>query len=221
VNSGAMPSSGQPSQTLIAAIEFIADTRKTVYSVGHFSDSIAMGQLQTRKGRGAIVAAAAEINGEQAAFGVSPMLASFPGEAVQGSFRRMQQLFKAGAGLPDFAIFRPYSPNNAGQDWPALSYMHTFWAECKAKGVTPILETGIYSSANPGYETTRLAVNAAVRAFAAQNGIAVVELADIVTADNAAALLADGVHPNDACQLLMVPRYKAAIYAEIQRLFGA
>jgi lysophospholipase L1-like esterase len=95
--------------------------------------------------------------------------------------------------------------------------MRTFVAECRARGVVPVFETGIYSSANTGYEAARAAVNSAVIAYGAANNIPVIDVGGLITAGNAATYLADGVHPNDAGQLLMMPEYKRVIYQESAR----
>jgi hypothetical protein len=212
-NRAGFAGSSAPACGPMVAIEYLSNTSKAIHTVAHYTDSIGQGYgLAAYRGKGPVVDACASITAAGVVI-ASPAMSCCPGEMSDGTMRRFVKHINSGAGIPSIAIFRPYSRNDGGNLDKAYGNTYTFLETCKKYGIVPILETGIYESDTTANNAYMVTVNAFVRSLAASMGIQYIEQEDVFNAGNAATYLGDGIHPNDAGQALMVPRFVTAISA--------
>ena len=203
-----------PGCSPVVAIEYLTTDGALVYSVADFGDSIEVGWSTSIRGQGPVCDAASAINAASQ-FVVAPMMQGSAGEPVEAYLRRYDMWLKSGKGRPSICIFRPYSRNNGENVNRALSNMQQFLDLSARFDVTPILSTGMYETDTLSRNPSMLEVNAAVRAVCAARSVTLLELEDLWGVSSPP--LADAIHPNDAGQALMVPRYTSAILAAIAR----
>lgn len=203
---------GNPSCCPIAQVEYLTREGK-VWSIAEYSDSIGQGYGGTLRGNGPLVLSCDVMNASGKY--VSPIMQGYPGDPVNGFIRRFRSSTANRIGLPDIALFRPYSRNDGGGTRNGIALAQAFIAECRALGIKPVLITGFYESSNTAYNTPMQTVNSATRSMAAAHGVPVIDLEPIITAANSATYLADGIHPNNAGNALLEPAYTTVLQAMV------
>ena len=207
-----------PSWSPICAIEYATDD--DVVSVMEVGDSICVGEKATLRGYAMLHIACDRINTKASRVTrISPMELSVSGRSARlyyPDFLSVISEFQP----PQIAVFRPYTRNNGSpSDQSGLAI--TFVNECRRRGITPVLCTGIYESATVANNVIMQDTNASVRAIAAKHGVALMDLEPIITADNAATMLnADGIHPSQTGTLALTDVYETVLEPIAARFAG-
>lgn len=194
---------GSPSCCPVVMVEYLTQSGGRQVSIAEFTDSIGAGEGTTKKGYGSVAQTCETLNAQLGAHAV-PQVSSVSGNTTAESLRRFVKVVNSGAGLPDYAIWRPYTRNDGGDLISYIGRTATFIETCFANKITPILQTGFYESVTPANNANMVTVNAWTRQAASKYGLMLIDLEPLITASNASALLSDGIHPNDAGQLLLV-----------------
>ena len=189
--------STDPQCVPISAIQWMPTVASL--SIGAFSDSIMAGAKTTPLSRGYIIKTAALLT-TQSGYAVSSVNAAMGGDKTISSLNRFKLMCQSGGGMPNIALFAPYSRNSVasmtdGQmEGVAEAFIHT----AKKYGILPALVTGIAETATTAYNTRQLAVNALARSMASYYNIPLIDNEPIITTANAATYLdVDGIHPNN------------------------
>lgn len=188
--------SSNPQNYPIFAVEFAP--KVSALSLGAFGDSIMRGEKTSPLSRGYVIKAAATMQAGSS-YAVSSVN-SGQGDKVISSYNRFRLLCQSGGGLPNIAMFAPYSRNSvstmsAGQ---MQGVAEAFIKTAKKYGVLPALVTAIPETATPANNTTAAAMNVITRSLATAYSIPLIENDLIITSANAATMLdVDGIHPNN------------------------
>jgi lysophospholipase L1-like esterase len=201
-NQAGFTTPGGPNCAPLFAVEYIAESGGLT-TVAEFSDSISVGLGITgagTQGMGPLAYACASLN-----FGFSPYQSGLSGRTSTNSlYAYLDAADRIPAG--SCVIFRPYSRNGYGAN--NMGVAHAFLREAYKRSHIPVLQTGIYESATPSNNTNMQAVNAATKAIAAAEGVALMDLEPLINAGNSATyLLGDGIHPNAVGRALLAQEY--------------
>lgn len=181
----------------ILAVEFAP--KVPALSIGAFGDSIMAGSKTTPLSRGYVIKTAATMQAGSA-YAVSSVNSGNGGDRVINSYNRFRLLCQSGGGLPNIAMFTPYSRNSVAtmSTGQMQGVAEAFIKTAKKHGVLPALVTAIPETATPANNTTADAMNAITRNLAAAYNIPLIENDLIITLANAATMLdVDGLHPNN------------------------
>lgn len=201
---------GDPAWTPIVALEYVSDDDAvTVLEVG---DSIRLGEKATPKFYGPLHQACDRINTKTGKITrISPVELGVSGRS---SLLYYQDFLKAVDEFtpPQIAVFCAYSRNNGTAITDQSGLAISFVAECRRRGIVPVLCTGIYEAANTANNALMQATNASVRAIASHHGVAVIDLEPIINSGNAATLLdADQIHPNQTGTVALSNEYERVL----------
>ena len=186
-----------PQSYPIFAVEFAP--KVSALSLGAFGDSIMRGEKTSPLSRGYVIKAAATMQAGSS-YAVSSVNSGNGGDKVINSYNRFRLLCQSGGGLPNIAMFAPYSRNSvatmsAGQ---MQGVAEAFIKTAKKYGVLPALVTAIPETATPANNTTADAMNVITRNLATAYNIPLIQNDLIITSANAATMLdVDGIHPNN------------------------
>jgi len=214
---------GDPAWTPIVALEYASDDDAvTVLEVG---DSIRLGEKATPKFYGPLHQATDRINTKVDRIArISPMEFGVSGRSsllYYPDFLKAVNEFTP----PQIAVFCPYTRNNGTAITDQSGLAISFVAECRRRGIVPVLCTGIYEAANTANNALMQATNASVRSIAAHYGVDLIDLEPIINAGNAATLLnADKIHPNQTGTVALSNEYERVlelIAAQLARIGGA
>jgi lysophospholipase L1-like esterase len=168
-------------------------------SISAFGDSIMQGGKTSPLSRGYIIKTAALLT-TATGYSVSSVNGGVGGDKVINSLNRFRFYCASGGGLPNIALFCPYTRNSTAA--MSVSQMvgvgEVFIKTALQYGVLPVMVAGMYESAITANNSIFPAVNVLSQAMATYYNIPYIDNASIITSSNAASYLdADGIHPNN------------------------
>lgn len=181
----------------VYAVEFAPTV--PALSLGCFGDSIMQGAKTTPLARGYVIKAAAILTAGSS-YKVSSFNSGNGGDRTINSYNRFRLLCQSGGGLPNIAMFAPYSRNSLATmtDGQLQGVAEAFIKTAKKYGVLPALVTAIPETATPANNTRADSMNVITRNLALAYNIPLIENDLIITSANAATMLdVDGIHPNN------------------------
>lgn len=189
------------------------------FSVGAFGDSIMQGTKTSPLARGYVIKTAALLT-TATGYKVSSVNAAMGGDKVINSLNRFRLYCVSGGGMPNIAMFAPYSRNSVATMSAAQmqGVAEVFIKTALQYGVLPALVSAIPETATPANNATATAVNVLAQEMATYYAIPFIDNASIITTDNAATYLdADGIHPNNTGDDLLAANAATTLQPWIQR----